>query len=76
MGIETAAGLLERIRRDLEARSFKIRNSEEALGTITISIGAASLAGVKRDDAIEAADRMLYEAKRQGRNRIVTHLPG
>lgn len=76
VGIETAAGLLERTRRDLEARSFKIRNSEEALGTITISIGAASLAGVKRDDAIEAADRMLYEAKRQGRNCVVTNLSG
>ena len=74
--IATAAGLLERTRQDLEARSFKIRNSEEALGTITISIGAASLAGVKRDEAIEAADRMLYEAKRQGRNRVVTNLPG
>ncbi|WP_267382426.1 MULTISPECIES: GGDEF domain-containing protein [unclassified Sphingomonas] len=74
--LEDAAGILERTRKDLEAKSFKIRNSDETLGTITISIGAASLAGIKRDDAIEAADRMLYEAKRQGRNRIVMRTRG
>jgi diguanylate cyclase len=72
--LDRAASLLERARQHLEGRSLRIRDSEECLGTITISIGAALLTGTKRDDAIETADRRLYEAKRLGRNRVVTHV--
>lgn len=75
LSMSAAAGLLERARNDLEERSFRLQTSNEAVGTITMSVGAASLAGVKRDAAVEAADRMLYQAKRQGRNRVVTHCP-
>jgi diguanylate cyclase len=75
LDLEAAATLLERMRQDLESRAFRVRTSAESLGTITVSVGAASLAGMKRDEAIEIADRCLYAAKRQGRNRIVTRLP-
>ena len=76
IGFNEAVKLLEHARRSLEERSFCIRTSKEPIGTITVSIGAASLAGMKIDDAIETADRMLYVAKRDGRNRVVTDDPG
>lgn len=74
IAVTDALVILERVRKDLEARSFKIRNSDETIGTITISVGLASLTGLKRDDAIDLADAMLYKAKHEGRNRIVTQL--
>ncbi|WP_262827912.1 diguanylate cyclase domain-containing protein [Sphingomonas sp. A2-49] len=69
-----AGVLLDRTRADLEARTFRLRDSAEPLGTLTISMGAALLGGVQSDAAIEAADRLLYKAKRAGRNRVALPL--
>ncbi|TPG06573.1 GGDEF domain-containing protein [Sphingomonas oligophenolica] len=72
-GVDTiqSTRLLEQACQDLAARSFKLRETDEPLGTVTVSIGAVSLIGRSVEDAIEAADRMLYTAKREGRNRVV-----
>ena len=44
----------------------------EALPAITISIGVAEyLDGETLDTLIERADQALYQAKQQGRNRVV-----
>ena len=56
--------LLERARRDLQARSFKLLETGEQLAPVTISIDVASLNNVTPEVAIEGADRLLYEAKR------------
>ena len=72
IAMDEAAPLLDRARTDLAARSFKLRATDEPLGTVTVSIGAAPLVGSTADDAIEAADRMLYAAKGAGRNRLAT----
>lgn len=68
--ITRATRMLERARLDLAARSFKLRENDQPLGAITMSVGLAPLDGIAVANAIEAADRMLYSAKRQGRNQI------
>ena len=67
---EAASALLERGRRDLEARTFRLSDTNQPLGSVTMSVGLAELSGRAVSAAIEAADQMLYAAKRAGRNRV------
>ena len=55
----------ERIRESIAARSIT------GVGRVTVSLGVASVPehAVDRDEVMEAADRALYLAKRQGKNR-------
>lgn len=69
--VEQAVGILERARSNLAERTFRDRQTNELIGSVTISIGVTAFGGTKQDAAIEAADRMLYEAKRGGRNCVV-----
>jgi diguanylate cyclase (GGDEF)-like protein len=69
---EGALQYAERIRRLIEAYPFRH-------GRVTLSIGVASLpedvpasSGPVADALMHAADRALYEAKRQGRNRVAS----
>lgn len=58
---------LDRMRRKIEQTPFLGPPRIE----LTVSFGAAfSRAGLPIDAAIKAADRMLYQAKRRGRNRV------
>lgn len=66
-----AAIVAERIRRSIEKHPFLHRESQP-LGCVTVSVGVATYpedaaAGVK---LVEAADRALYRAKNDGRNRV------
>ena len=66
----TAAGA-ERIRSSIEKHPFPHRQSQP-LGRVTVSIGVATYpedAGAG-DKLVEAADRFLYQAKADGRNRV------
>ena len=60
-----ALGYGERIKRIVASYPF-------GTGPVTISIGTATLPGdaESRDDLISAADRALYRAKQEGRNRV------
>ena len=66
-----ATGIAERLRLEVERRDFP---NEEVLpgGDLTVSCGVASLPedAADRGGLIEYADRTLYVAKSQGRNRV------
>ncbi|WP_040661624.1 GGDEF domain-containing protein [Nitrococcus mobilis] len=71
--LELAQRILERIRAHIETEEHTV--APEHMIRITLSAGAAahmdgSRISNKLDDLIRAADRALYLAKRQGRNRV------
>jgi len=69
-GIDEAAGIMRRVQRSLTRRFF-LANNERLL--ITFSAGVALHDGSEsRDSVIARADQALYEAKRTGKNRVVT----
>ncbi|MEO3992255.1 GGDEF domain-containing protein [Pseudocitrobacter cyperus] len=69
---ESAAQAAERIRQKVyDLKIPHILNASVATH-VTISIGIAPLEGEDIDKALENADKALYEAKRQGRNNILT----
>lgn len=68
-GLPAAVDLAERIRRSVE--QFKFRGDNAGL-SVTLSGGVAyHVVGESLDALFTRADKMLYEAKRLGRNRIV-----
>lgn len=70
--ITMAAHLAERIRKDIEAYPFELRETQPN-GKVTISIGCAYLDATCPStvhDIIKTADQCLYFAKNHGRNQI------
>jgi diguanylate cyclase (GGDEF)-like protein len=70
--IEGAFGRAEALRR--EVHRLVAQHRRQPLGSITVSIGVAAVPdhGVTPEDLIGAADRALYQAKSDGRDRTVT----
>jgi diguanylate cyclase len=69
--VAAAAELLDLARFELGSRSFKVRETDDSLGSITISAGVAQLRrGETWTELLMRADTLLYEAKAAGRNRI------
>jgi diguanylate cyclase (GGDEF)-like protein len=70
VGIATAAVVVERIRSAVESLKF----SEQQLA-MTISVGITEYrAPETAKDTLERADKLLYQAKTEGRNRVVQDL--
>ena len=70
--LENAHMLADRIRRAVESRRLKKRQSDEDLGVVTMSMGVAVF---RPDDntqsLVERADKSLYAAKQRGRNCVI-----
>jgi diguanylate cyclase (GGDEF)-like protein len=75
--LESASLVAQRIRASVAGQSFLLGDGQGL--EVTVSIGVAALDGVDREQAVEEvasalvarADQALYEAKQQGRNRVV-----
>ena len=75
--IDEAKIVAERLRTSVENKKIEIQtNKNEQIKhiSVTISVGLAQL-DIKdmADDLYMKADRALYEAKEQGRNRVVVY---
>ncbi|MGE5279412.1 MAG: diguanylate cyclase [Deltaproteobacteria bacterium] len=64
--------IAERVRTQVEKTSFS-SDPDHPLQRLTVSVGVASFPddGNNKAELIKAADQALYEAKRQGKNRVV-----
>ncbi|MGJ8529282.1 GGDEF domain-containing protein [Maritalea sp.] len=70
--VRGARMIAEKIRKAVHAKELLKRSTNEKLGRITISIGAAqSHKDENLHELIERADACLYTAKRNGRNRVI-----
>ncbi|MBN2647870.1 MAG: GGDEF domain-containing protein [Thiotrichales bacterium] len=72
--LEEAVKRAEDIRQKLSETHLKLKNSDQEIRAITASFGVAELRE-KVDDAeslFYRADRALYKAKHQGRNRVIS----
>lgn len=67
---DDAAVCCESIRRTLELGALEVPGSDEPI-RLTISIGLTSEAGDSLEAMINCADTFLYQAKDEGRNRLV-----
>ena len=71
---EGGANLADRVRSALAERSFLGRNG--GVVTVTCSFGVAQLApGADARELFASADRALYRAKREGKNRVEAEAP-
>lgn len=69
--LAVASGVAERLRRSIFEKSFDVSKGTNSLD-LTCSIGVTTSApGDKTDSILKRADEALYQAKRDGRNRVV-----
>ncbi len=70
--IKQSRQIADGMRRAIEKISVKDRRSGQLLGDITVSAGVSQLEpNETTQNLIERADKLLYEAKRLGRNRVM-----
>jgi diguanylate cyclase len=70
--LQSAITVADHIRRAVMTKELMKRSTGERLGRVTVSIGVAVLhSSETSQQLIERADKCLYAAKRQGRNRVI-----
>ena len=59
------------VNRAIAGKRFRLRETDKPLGQVTLSIGVTAVqTGETIDAAFERADRLLYTAKSDGRDRV------
>lgn len=73
-GIDVAGAttVVNRARAQLGTRNLKVSETGEPLGTVTFSAGVAPLDGRTFDAAVGDADALLYQAKANGRDQVIS----
>jgi diguanylate cyclase len=70
---EGGCTLAESLRKQISSKTLKITKTQTTIGVVTVSCGVAQ---VREDDTVDTvvdrADKALYLAKRNGRNRVMT----
>lgn len=70
IGYEEFCLILEKLREKIESNKYSVSAKKSI--KITISIGASEIRNVANiEEAVEMADKKLYEAKESGRNKLV-----
>jgi diguanylate cyclase len=71
--LDVCADVAERLRRRISEARLTRRSTGREIGSVTVSIGVAQFRLAESAEAmIERCDRGLYQAKRAGRDRVVT----
>jgi two-component system cell cycle response regulator len=70
--LQGAMAIAERIREEVEAKPFMIQNGRKAIH-VTVSIGVAGrrAGDPSAQEMLKRADMALYQAKQEGRNRVI-----
>jgi diguanylate cyclase len=73
--VASAEKVANQLRTSLGTKQIKRKNTNETLGVVTISLGAAEFCPKETLDAfIARADAALYDAKQTGRNKVMSRL--
>jgi len=73
IGLQAAMGVADAARKFIGSKVLRKRGSHENVGNLTISMGVACRKpGESVEDLINRADSALYQAKKAGRNRVMS----
>ena len=71
IALAEAADMLDSVRATVAAKRFRNRETDTALGVITVSAGVTAIhADEAAKTAFQRADQLLYTAKKDGRDRV------
>jgi len=71
LNVAEAARLLDRARASIAGRRLRNRETDAPIGAVTFSVGVTAVrANETSEETIERADKLLYTAKAQGRDRV------
>jgi len=73
--LEAARDVAERLRASIASSSFESGRQRQIPVTVSIGVSQFGRDGDTIDAIVSAADERLYDAKHQGRNRVVTAIP-
>jgi PAS domain S-box/diguanylate cyclase (GGDEF) domain len=68
--MEGALLVAERIRASIEAESVLLEQGDRVRFTVSLGVAGNSPGGLPLDNLLQAADKALYKAKENGRNRV------